>query len=284
MGSSCARGLMAAALATMVAGPAEAQSVMLQIRPRVGDTLHVRLEQEVEMTGMPPGCGGQQMGLRGRVKTVPASCSDTRTMTTRMEVYSRAIARRATRDATDMLAITDSVLSSTDKRGPLHRAENQPLQRAPVEIRIASDGEVEVGAGPASEEMRTLLGQMPATLSRKAVAVGEKWTHEMRVPLPREPGATGLVRTTFQLDSVRRGGDIAFISMRGTLSHEHANGTDSETSGSLTGSMRFDRRRGWITDTHAMIDVWSEVTSPSSRKPMDVHTRVVQSLHVSSDQ
>ena len=236
------------------------------------------------MTGMPVGCGGLQTGLRGRAKILPANCGDTRTMTTRMEVYSRAIARRATHDATDMLAITDSVLTSADKRAPLHRAANQPMQRAPVEIRIASDGEVEVGAGPASDEMRTLLGQMPATLSRKAVAVGEKWTHEMRVPLPREPGATGLVRTTFQLDSLRRGGDIAFISMRGALSHEHANGTDSETSGSLTGSMRFDRRRGWITDTHATIDVWSEVTSPSSRKPMDVHTRVVQSLHVSSDQ
>jgi len=274
---------MMAALTSLVAGSAEAQSVMLQIRPRVGDTLRVRLEQEVEMTGMPQGCGGQQTGLRGRVKTVPANCGDTRTMTTRMEVYSRAIARRAMRDATDMLAITDSVLSSTDKRGPLHRATNPRLQRAPVEIRIASDGEVEVGAGAASDEMRTLLGQMPATLSRKAVAVGEKWMHEMRVPLAKEPGATGLVRTTFQLDSVRRGGDIAFISMRGTLSHEHANGSDSETSGSLTGTMRFDRRLGWITDTHATIDVWSDVTSPTSRSPMEVHTKVVQSLHVSTD-
>jgi len=283
MGFSGARGGIVAALMSLVAGSAEAQSVMLQIRPRVGDTLRVRLEQEVEMTGMPQGCGGHQTGLRGRVKTVPVNCGDTRTMTTRMEVYSRAIARRATHDATDMLAITDSVLSSTDKRGPLHRATNPRLQRAPVEIRIASDGEVEVGAGAASDEMRTLLGQMPATLSRKAVVVGEKWMHEMRVPLAKEPGATGLVRTTFQLDSLRRGGDIAFISMRGTLSHEHANGSDSETSGSLTGSMRFDRRRGWITDTHATIDVWSEVMSPSSRKPMDVHTRVVQSLHVSTD-
>lgn len=283
MGSSVARGLVLAALMSIVTSSAGAQSVLLQIRPRVGDTLRVQLEQQVEMTGMPQGCGGQQIGLRARVKSSPANCGDTRTMTTRMEVYSRAIARRATHDATDILAITDSVLTSTDKRGPLHRATNPRLQRAPVEIRIASDGEVEVGAGPASDEMRTLLGQMPATLSRKAVAVGEKWMREMRVPLAGEPGATGLVRTTFQLDSVRRGGDIAYISMHGSLTHEHANGSDSETSGSLTGSMRFDRRRGWITDTHAMIDVWSEVTSPSSRKPMEVHTRVVQSLHVSSD-
>jgi len=255
---------------------------MLQIRPRVGDTLHVSLEQEVEMTGMPAGCGGQQNALRTHAKSGSASCSDTRTMTTRMQVYSRAIARRATRDATDMLAITDSVLTSTEKRGPLRHAADQTSPHTPVELRIATDGSVEVGAGPASDEMRALLGQMPATLSRKPISVGEKWVHEMRVPLAGEPGAMGLLRTTFQLDSLKRNGDVAYISMRGTLSHDHSNGSESETSGSLTGMMRFDRRLGWITDTHATIDVWSEVTSRSSRKPMDVHTRVVQSLHVSS--
>jgi len=105
----------------------------------------------------------------------------------------------------------------------------------------------------------------------------------MRVPLAGEPGATGLVRTTFQLDSLSRNADVAYISMRGTLSHEHSDGSDSETSGSLTGTMRFDRRLGWITDTHAEIDVWSEVASRSSGRPMRVHTTVVQSLQVSRD-
>ncbi|MEP6904915.1 MAG: DUF6263 family protein [Gemmatimonadales bacterium] len=281
MDSKVAR-LLAVLSVSFAATSVEAQSVMLQIRPRVGDTLHVWLEQEVEMTGMPAGCGGQQNALRAHAKSGSAGCSDTRTMTTRMQVYSRAIARRATRDATDMLAITDSVLTSTEKRGPLRQSPNQASPRTPVELRIATDGSVEVGAGPASDEMRSLLGQMPATLSRKPISPGDKWVHEMRVPLAGEPGAKGLLRTIFQLDSLKRNGDVAYISMRGTLSHDHSNGTESETSGSLTGTMRFDRRLGWITDTYAMIDVWSEVTSRSSRKPMDVHTRVVQSLHVSS--
>ena len=103
----------------------------------------------------------------------------------------------------------------------------------------------------------------------------------MRVPLAREPGAMALVRTTFQLDSLGRGGDIAYISMRGVLSHDHSDGSNSETSGSLTGTMRFDRQLAWITDTHATIDVWSDVKSPPSGQPMQVHTTVVQSLHVS---
>src|SRR6266581_2831443 len=93
-------------------GVAHAQAVVLQIRPRVGDTLSVRLDQEVEMTGVPPGCGNQQALSRSRLRPASGSCADLRTMTTRMEVFSRAIARRATHDATEMVAITDSVRTS----------------------------------------------------------------------------------------------------------------------------------------------------------------------------
>ncbi len=254
-----------------------AQPVLLQIRPRVGDTLRVRLDHEVVMTGMPRGCGGQTGAFRNRASVSSANCSDVRTMTTRMEVFSRAIARRATRDATEILAITDSVMTSPGAGQPRLK---QPTPKSPVEIRISTDGGVELGAGPASDEVRTLFGQMPATLSRKPVAVGEKWIHEMSVPLPDEPGSRALVRTTLQLDSLGRNGDIAYISMRGVLSHDHSDRSTSETSGSLTGTMQLDRRLAWITDTHATIDVWAVVKNVTSGKSMDVHTRVVQSLKV----
>jgi hypothetical protein len=281
MASRLRRGLVAAVALTVVSPAAKAQSVLLQIRPHVGDTLHVRLDQQVEMTGMPAGCGSQQGVSRLRARSVPANCADIRTMNTRVEVFSRAIARNATRDATDMLAITDSVRTSSGKRGADERVTKQPASRGPVEIRISTDGGVELGAGPASDEVRTLFGQMPATLSRRAVAVGEKWIHEMRVPLAGEPGATGRVRTTFQLDSLGRNGNVAYISMRGVLTHDHSDGSDSETSGSLTGTMQLDRRLAWITETRATIDVWSTVTARSSGQPMQVHTRVLQFLRVS---
>lgn len=232
------------------------------------------------MTGMPPGCESQVSSAALRAKATGA-CGDIRTMNTTMEVFSRAIARTATRDATEMLAITDSVRTSSGKPGAGQPVSNQPTSHAPVEIRVATDGLVELGAGPASDEVRTLFGQMPATLARKPVSVGEKWVHEMRVPLTREPGATARVRTTFQLDSLGRSGDIAYISMKGALSHNHLDGSDSEIAGTLNGTMRFDRRVAWITDTHANIDVWSLVKSPTTGRPMRVHTTVVQSLKVS---
>jgi hypothetical protein len=256
----------------------DAQPVLLQLRPRIGDTLHVKLEQQVEMTGMPFGCGAQPTA---RIRSTPsADCANVRTMNTGMEVFSRAIVRKTMRDATEMLAITDSVRTLTGKRSAGNRAVKQPSSRGPVEIRISSDGGVEIGAGPASDEVRTLFGQMPPTLSRKPVAVGGRWVHEMRVPLPGEPGAIGRVRTTFQLDSLGRNGEMAYISMRGALSHDHSDGSDSETRGSLVGSMQFDRRLAWITETRATIDVWTSVKAPPAPKAMQVHTRVTQSLRV----
>jgi len=258
-----------------------AQPVLLQLRPRVGDTLHVSLQQQVEMTGIPDGCEDQGVS-RTRARG-PASCANARSVSRGMDVFSRAIVKKSMRDATEILAITDSVRVSTGKRGTDSRTAKEAASRAPVQIRISSDGGVEIGAGSAGDDLRALLGQMRPTLSRKAVAVGEKWVHEMRVPLPGEPGAFGRVRTTFQLDSLGRGGQVAFISMRGAMSHDHSDGSDSETSGTLIGRMQFDRRLSWITETHATIDVWAVLRSApgeKAAKPMRVHTRVVQSLRV----
>jgi hypothetical protein len=224
MGSRIRRLLFALLALALVAHGVNAQSVLLQIRPRVGDTLKVRLEQEVAMKGMPLGCGSQASAFKNRPKAAPANCADVREMTTRMEVFSHAIVRRTTRDATELLAITDSVMTSP---GGGQQKLKQPTPKSPVEIRISSDGGVELGAGPASDDVRTLFGQMPATLSRKPVAVGEKWIHEMRVPLPNEPGARALVRTTLQLDSLGKNGRVAYISMRGVLAHDHSDGSTS---------------------------------------------------------
>lgn len=267
-----------AAVLSLVSISLQAQPVLLQVKPQVGDTLRVKLTQEVAMTGVPRGCGNQTTALRAQSKPPVSTCADVRSMTTAMEVYSRAIARRASASATDILAITDSVVTMAP--GPNQKRMKQPIPRGPVEIRISTDGTVELGAGQASDDLRALFGQMPATLPKKKISPGEKWMHQMRVPMPDEPGATGLVKTTLQLDSLSRNGDIAYISMRGVLSHDHSDGSTSETSGSLSGTMQLDRRVGWITETHATIDVQAVVKNASTGQPMDVHTHVVQSLKV----
>jgi hypothetical protein len=100
----------------------------------------------------------------------------------------------------------------------------------------------------------------------------------MRIPVSTEAGAMGTVRATFRLDSLGEGGDIAYISMTGTLSHDHDDGSDSDLEGWMTGSMQLDRRISWITETRAVIDAESTVRRGSGGKPMKVRTRVTQLL------
>src|SRR6266542_1339743 len=202
-----------------------AQGVILQIRPRVGDTLAVRLDQEVEMVGVPVGCEMSARVARPK-KAADRSCADSeRSMLTRTEIFSRAIARRSKGSAMVMLAVTDSIRTATGtSRATIGRMARLEHPHSPVEIVMAPDGGVELLEEGATDELRSVFGQMPATLARKPVAVGEKWTREMLVPLPREPGASGRVRAAFRLDSLGHNGDMAFITMRGELSHSHPNG------------------------------------------------------------
>jgi hypothetical protein len=144
-----------------------------------------------------------------------------------------------------------------------------------------------VDAGGQDSELRHIFGEMPAVLSRAPVAVGEKWTREMQLPLSTEPGAVGSIRATFQLDSLGRNGDIAYISMRGTLARINTAGSAPAgpgygTTGQLSGTIKIDRRLGWITDSKSSIIVRSTIATGPAKKgepepaPMQVRTKITQ--------
>ncbi|HEX5577882.1 MAG TPA: hypothetical protein VFX40_05860 [Gemmatimonadaceae bacterium] len=260
----------------------QAQSVLLQIRPRVGDTLSIRLDQKVEMTGVPPGCATGYAGAKKKAVRdgePPGCAGSTRQMTSVMELFSKAIVQRSTPSGSHVLAVTDSLRTATSSGAArAARPRRVPSTAGTVELRISTDGGAEVVDADATPELRAIFGQMPATLSRKAVAVGETWIRQMRVPIATEAGATSMVRATFRLDSIGNNGDIAFISMKGTLSHDHTDGSDSELDGWLTGTMQLDRRLAWITDSRAIIDVESTVKGAAGGQPMRVRTRITQTL------
>src|SRR5206468_8296416 len=101
-------------------------------------------------------------------------------------------------------------------------------------------------------------------LPRKAVAVGDKWGKEMRIPLAGDPGSEGTVKAMLQLDSLSKNEQIAFISIRGTISRfvdadRRATSNTYRTSGTFTGSMQIDRALGWITDARSVVSVHSEI-------------------------
>jgi hypothetical protein len=254
-----------------VATPAQSQAVLLQIRPHIGDTLRMHLSQTVEMTGTKP-------GVR----------HDTSSMTTSIEVFTRAIAEQYTSGGTLMQTITDSVAMTPASLASLEDLKRRAMQANPVLLRVSSDGGMEmVDDGDPNSELRHIFGEMPAVLSRNPVAIGEKWTREMQIPLSSEPGAVGSVRATFRLDSLGRNGDIAYISMRGTMSRINTAGAAPAgpgygTSGQLAGTIQIDRRLGWITDSRSSIIVRSTIESAPDRRgdpkgaPMQVRTKITQ--------
>jgi hypothetical protein len=162
------------------------------------------------------------------------------------------------------------------------------MQAKPVWLRVSTDGAMEmVDDGDPHSELRQLFGEMPAMLARTPVSIGESWTREMQIPLASEPGAMGSVRATFRLDSLGRNGDIAYISMRGSMSRINTPGTlpagpGYGTSGQLSGAIQIDRRLGWITDSKSSIIVRSSIASNRTRKgeperaPMEVRTKITQ--------
>jgi hypothetical protein len=247
------------------------QAVLLQIRPHIGDTLRMHLSQTVEMTG----------STRGNRR-------DATSMTTSIEVFTRAIAEQYTSSGTLMQTITDSVAMTPASAASLADLKRRAMQAKPVMLRVSADGGMEmVDDGDPNSELRHLFGEMPAVLTRTPVAIGEKWTREMQIPLSSEPGAVGSVRATFRLDSLGRNGDIAYISMRGTMSRINTAGAAPAgpgygTSGQLSGTLQIDRRLGWITDSKSSIIVQSTIESAPDRRgdpkgaPMLVRTKITQ--------
>jgi len=261
------------AAAVFLAHAAISQPVLLQIRPHIGDTLRMHLTQTVEMSGT-TNRGGRD--------------SSTGSMTTSIEVFTRAIAHQWSTGGTLMQSITDSVAMTPAAPGSLADLKRRTMQTKRVWVRVSTDGAMAiVGDDDENSDLRQIFGEMPAMLAREPVAVGAKWTREMQIPLSGEPGAMGEVRATFRLDSLGKNGDVAYISMHGTMARagSHAPtplGTGYATSGTLSGTIQIDRRLGWITDSRSSIIVRSTIAAAPARKggpqgaPMQVRTKITQ--------
>lgn len=275
MGSSRIRALAVAVAALVAFEPLHGQPVLLQIRPHIGDTLRMHMTQTVEMTGTAQNGGPESM-------------------TTSVEMFTRAIAQQWTQAGTLMQSITDSVAMTPASAASIADLRRRALQSKKVWLRVSTDGAMKiVDDGDPNSELRHLFGEMPAMLAGRAVSVGEKWMREMQIPLSSEPGALGNVRATFQLDSLGRRGDIAYISMQGTLSRINAPGSAPAgpgygTSGTLSGTIQIDRRVGWITDSRSTIIVRSMVVPTSApkadaRAPIQVRTKITQWIRAMRD-
>jgi len=259
-------------VAMTVCAPAlEAQNargaLRLEIRPRAGDTLHVRLEQRVEITGV-----------------VRIGNSDS-TITSRNELsmLGRTVVQRSDETGATVLSIVDSVEMRLAQQTPeMVETMRRGLQGHQLRMRLSPDGTASLLNAPdeVPGEMHAMVAQMPATLPDHPVRVGERWTREMAFPEQATEAGVASVRVTFRLDSLTRNGRYAHISMRGELSREQGtralpNGITVTTTGSLIGYLVVDRERGWMMESGSTVTVSSTLVPPMA----DAQTMIVR-MHV----
>jgi hypothetical protein len=254
-GSRSARAVVlavAAVLGLAASRPADAQHVLLQLRPHVGDTLHIRVDQEVDIAG----------------RTARPTGDSITSVTTTLFALARMIVAESDTGGSDLVVVVDSTAQSTIGGHPARAADRAPSDviGQPVHVRMAPDGVPEIAdaGGSAGADLQGLLAGVPATLPRQPVTVGQAWERTMAAaPVGASP-SRGTITLRFRLDSVSRRGDSAYVSVRGDLGRGRfgpsASGATVTTWGTVVGTMLIDRRRGWMTDFHAVISVHSVLT------------------------
>lgn len=251
-----------------------AQGVVLELHPRVGDTVAVRLEHRVEMTGT------RRVGGRDSVTRVASS----------MLTLGRTVVESVTTTHAIVATHTDSVAleSSNDDDGSMKEDARRALRGAVTRVRILPDGTAEPMGDANGAPRASWLAVMPGTLPREPVAVGARWTRTM--PIPNADGravGSGQVRATFRFDSLTANGRYAWISMRGTMRRDSTaaapnTARSGSLSGTMTGALKLDRRRGWVVDSVTDMTVRSIVPPPGSLDPpMRVTVRMVQHMSAS---
>lgn len=276
LAAAAALAIVAPAAARAQAVAAKGNPVALEVRPHAGDTVSVRLEQRVEMTGT--------RRIAGRDSTARVTSS--------MVMFARTIVESVTAEHSIVATHVDSVqLETSDDHAQAMRADAiRALTGTTSRLRILPDGtgqHIDSAAGALSSN---LVAVMPATLPGNAVAVGGKWTRTMPIPATNAARGAGEVRATFRLDSLTAGGRYAWISMKGSMRRDKrapvggSGESAGEVSGLLAGVMTLDRRRGWIITALTDMTVHSTVTTPGAPSvPLHVTVRVIQKMHADGD-
>lgn len=262
-------GVVVVALLVAVAPAALAQGHQLQLSPSPGDTLRMVLDQQTEVTSEArPG--------------MPA-----RTMKARFQVYSHAVVGSRLPDATLLVARTDSVaLDSDDEHASRIAAQAQAMAGgAPVTLRLAPDGTIRiVNPDGTVADLAEAVSLIPAALPQGRLSIGATWIRT--IPVPVGPAAdAGTVRATFRLDSIGRGGRIAYISVRGDMARKDVpaagpRGTVMSIVGTVAGSLLLDRLRGWIADSRFVVTMNSALQPPASSGIAPMHFRTVVTQRV----
>ncbi len=304
-----------AALAVLAVGglpaPAPAQNgavgkssrvepLLLLVRPRVGDTLRLFMEQSIEIGGRRAiAASSGPSGMDRRRELPPARDPDygprqarATTRITKLQLFAHSLVESSDLTVTTLLATTDSMTmwagSALERGEPVSMP--LPLDGRQVRVRVSPDGTMRVSEPPpGAMQLGSTLAAMPGLLPEEAVRVGDRWERDMVLPSLPVSGyrADGVVHTRLRFDSLTSGGRIAWISMSGELRRDGAAremppGTRLITAGTIEGLLVVDRTRAWIVDARTTLDVLSEVAPGPGGPlaPMLLEMRILQRVRV----
>jgi hypothetical protein len=93
------------------------------------------------------------------------------------------------------------------------------------------------------------------------------------------------VRASFRLDSISRDESLAYISMRGEMKRDSVpagppRGTRMQVSGTVSGELLLDRRRGWLTESTFAVLLRTTMipAATSGTAPVRFLTRISQRM------
>lgn len=283
----------------VASGEARAQGgpVTLVVRPRVGDTLRLQVEQAVTMRARRGDAGVSSMAAPSADRPARGSAPEygpraERARMTRVQLFAHSLVESSDLQRTTLIATTDSIdmwagVPSDDpdwQRMPLAEDARR------VRVQVTPDGAMRIAdPPPGAREIGATLGSLPGLLPGGAVRTGAVWKRDL--PLPSLPltgyHTDGIVQAELRLDSLTRGGREAWISLTGRLRRDGAGrelppGTRVITAGTIRGTMRVDRVRAWIMDATTQMDVVSDVVPgpAASAAPMLLDLRIEQHVRV----
>lgn len=247
-----------------------AQKYLLRLAPVQGDTLRMQLEQNTD------------------VVSEARPDMPVRTMKAHFRIFSHAIVTGRVKDATILIARTDSVRLDTDDQHGSALAEQARRMAGtePVTLRLAPDGTVRIAddAGNFGAELAESVSLIPAALPRGLLSVGDTWIRSMPVPVG-PAGDAGTVKATFRFDSVSANGRIAYLSVRGDLARNDLpaagpRGTVMSMVGTVVGTLQLDRVRGWIAGSRFVVTMHSALNPPAASGMAPVKFKTVVTQHV----
>lgn len=277
---------------------AKSTPVSLIVRPRVGDTLQLQMEQTIEVssravsTTSPPRSSTLDGTRTPPTTSPPQDYGPSRTRAsmriTQLVLYAHSFVESSDLTVTTLLATTDSMAMWAGAPGEARDPQSVPLplEGRQVRVRVSPDGAMRVNdPPPGAMELGATLASMPGLLPAGMSRVGDQWERDITLPSLPVSGyrADGVVRAKFRLDSLTKNGRLAWISLNGTMhrdgtSRDLPTGTRVITAGTMQGLLVVDRVRAWIIDARTVMDVQSEVApGPNSTSaPMILDMRITQ--------